>query len=129
MKLNVANVQLSCAIKGCTHVEKLGVALDRHHVRSQKLFVYEFEYRRSRKWRRFKARYEQFLDEDICRICRLHHDQVHRIYRGIVQQHTIKLGKRVGLFSWRQAEILMQDLERNFWKFVKEEEQRLARVA
>jgi hypothetical protein len=83
----------------------------------------------SRKYRYFKARYERFEEEDLSRICRGHHDNVHQVYYLIVNKHKQKLGLPLRSFSWKQAEILMDDLEKAFWSYVKQEELRLSKPA
>lgn len=116
-KLNVAKIQLSCSVKGCTNVEN-GMFLDRHHIRSQKLFVKHFEHRKSRRYLDFAKRYYAFRAEDICRLCREHHEEVHETYWDVLRKHTRKLMLPLRSFSWRQANILMDDFEIHFYRWL-----------
>lgn len=95
-----------------------GMHLDRHHVRSQKLFVHHFSHRKSRRYVEFAKRYHAFRDEDIVRLCREHHDEVHSLYWTIIGKHTWKLKLPLRMFSWRQASILMDDLEVHFYQWL-----------
>jgi hypothetical protein len=96
--------------------------LDRHHVRSQKLFVRAFANKQGKRYAAFVKRYEEFNEKDICRICRLHHDVVHSFYHMIVDRHIAKIGKPLWQWSWKQATILMNDLEKEFWRWKKRQE-------
>lgn len=116
-RLNVAKVQLSCSVKGCRNAED-GMFLDRHHVRSQKLFVHHFSHRKSKRYEDFAKRYNEFREEDIVRLCREHHDEVHPLYWSIISKHTWKLRLPLRRFSWRQANILMDDFEAHFHQWL-----------
>lgn len=127
-KLSVARVQLSCSVEGCTNVEDEGMFLDRHHVRSQKLFVRAFRLRGSARYKAFVERYDAFHPADIVKLCRECHEEVHGIYRLIIGKHCWKLRLRLRDFSWVQAEILMDDFEKEFWRWKEGKEKRLAKL-
>lgn len=115
MKINLSQVETRCVVQRCS----VDWPLDRHHVRSQKLFVHHFRHKRkSRKYKDFVKRYYEFSKEDIVLVCRDHHGEVHRLYARVIAKHCWKLRLRLRDFTWKQAEILMKDFELEFNEWV-----------
>jgi hypothetical protein len=123
VKLNISGVQLTCSVEWCTNVED-GMLLDRHHVRSQKMWITIFRDKSpALEYREFVQRYYEFHPDDICRLCREHHEEVHDLYWNVVEKHKRKLGIPLYWMTWKQAEIIMADLEKTFWAWLKRKNQ------
>lgn len=77
----------------------------------QHMFVSHFEKRDTERYRAHKARYESFHTDDICTICDVHHKEIHKLYGPIIGKHCLRLRKPMCRWTWKQAEILMKELE------------------
>jgi len=63
------------------------------------------------RWEEFRRRYYEFRPEDVVRICRNHHAEIHSIYDKIIQDDTAKLQRPLYKYTWAQGHRLMQKLE------------------
>lgn len=123
VKLNIKRVQLTCSVEWCTNVED-GMLLDRHHVRSQKMWLTIFRDQWfTPHYKDFAKRYYEFNEADLVRLCREHHEEVHDLYYNVVEKHKRKLGIPLYWMTWVQAGIIMDDLEKIFHKWLKRKNQ------
>lgn len=126
MKVVLSAVKLRvCSKAGC---RSRGLPLDRHHVRSEKLFVHAFEQSRrgEKKYQNFVARYWRFDPRDWIYLCRYHHEQLHRRYLAMLRKNTKRLRRFPVLWSWAEAEQFMDSLGTLCSKWVKVPDRRKA---
>lgn len=107
MVLPLAEARGGCAKPHCAN----RAAIHRHHRANEALWLAPFAHRRGEpKWEQFVARYYRFEEEDIVRLCANHHAEIHSLYDAIIKEDLEQTGLRLYLYSWKQAQILMQKL-------------------
>lgn len=76
--------------------------IQRHHKGCEKLWLRHFAHKSSQLWyQRHKARYWEFREEDIVRLCDKCHKQIHKIYYRIIGRWATKHGK---MKNWTNAQ-------------------------
>jgi hypothetical protein len=104
--------EVRCVKPGCTVASH--TRLQRHHKRHQAMWLSIWAGRRrsENRWRSFVERYHQFLTEDVVLICDSHHAEIHSIYDRLISQDRAKTKIPFAKYSWRQADHLMDKLEK-----------------
>jgi hypothetical protein len=100
-------------VKGCAKPKcVLRAPLNRHHRRHEALWLSVWAHRgKEPKYRALVKRYHEFREEDWERICECHHAEIHLIYDMVIADDMARTGLPLYLYSWKQANILMDKLE------------------
>src|SRR5674476_1565743 len=103
----------TCARKGCISGDPIR---DRHHKGCQGMWVRHFAHHAGKRYRNFVERYESYHENDVVRICRTCHGEIHRLLITTIRRRCIKLGDPHD-WSWGQARELINDCVRitNKW--------------
>ena len=105
--LPLAEAVSGCTKPSCTH----RAATHRHHRAHEALWFGPFAHRRGEpRWEAFVLRYHEFRSEDVVNICAAHHAEIHAIYDKIIAEDTAGTGLRLYLYSWKQANVLMEKM-------------------
>lgn len=96
------------------------VRTDRHHIKSQKMWVTQFAVRRAgqKKYNTFVKRYKAFRPADIALLCRDCHEWIHEEYLYLLLDHYNPMP--FSEWTWGEAYELMRKFEKFFKKWVEE---------
>ena len=117
-QVDFASIQLTCAKPGCKNSR-----LQRHHKGHEFLWVAMWIKRRPSepRYQKFCQRYWSFHEEDIVRVCRRHHAEIHFEYNLIIEELMQDLGPLLYKWSWPDAYRLMKKLRKQCDKWLKKE--------
>jgi hypothetical protein len=105
--LPLAGATVCCAKPDCG----LRAAIHRHHKAHEALWLGPWAHRASEpRWQEFVARYHEFREADIVRLCAPHHAEIHARYDRVISDDVARVGLPLYLYSWAQAERLMDKL-------------------
>lgn len=109
--VKVKTEKVGCRKPGCTR--RMSIT-HRHHRRCETLFVRGYGHiphkKVSKKYKKFKARYESFDPRDIVVLCAWHHCEVHLGYDAVILQDKAIRCKVLRDYTWPQADALMRKL-------------------
>lgn len=76
---------------------------------------------KEKRFQKFVERYHSFDPEDWVYLCADHHAEIHWTYDAIIARHRALARRPLSLYTWKQAEDLMDKLETAFDKWIEKE--------
>lgn len=110
--VNLETKEVGCRKPGC---KRRMEPTARHHRKCESMFIRGFAHIPSkcdsRRYKRFKTRYESFNPRDVVVLCAWHHCEIHLIYDRIIDAYRRREFRILTDFTWEQADGLMAHLK------------------
>lgn len=97
----------------CAKCDRLG-RIERHHKGCERMWLRHFIRKKaSKRYKEFKARYDEFHPHDCVPLCHDCHEAIHQVYILIIRSEVRASGTHCSLWSWNEAHNLMVKLRKN----------------